>query len=145
MKLSWVLKSISLLLSAALVMGVPAALQAAPRCGDLFAFSGELVSQGKVDGVLTETLEGAGNFSSRYSINQAEALAAGERWLGAGYRQIGKDNSGVFVSADGRRRFRIDNGSLIGNHSPHKPHVHLELVHPFTGVVISNNHIPLNK
>lgn len=126
-----------------LLLFAPFMGQAAPRCGGVFSFSVEAVSQEKVAQVFAETLEGFGNFTSRYHISQSEALTLGELWLGAGYQQIGKERSGVFVSADGRRRFRIDNGSLMGNHSPHHPHIHLELLNPQTGMVLSNNHIPL--
>lgn len=126
-----------------ILLFAPVMGQATPRCSSLFSFSVEAVSPEKVSRVFAETLEGFGNFTSRYQISQSEALSLGELWLGAGYQQIGKERSGVFVSADGRRRFRIDNGSLDGNHSPHHPHIHLELLNPQTGMVLSNNHIPL--
>ncbi|WP_220128850.1 hypothetical protein [Bdellovibrio sp. KM01] len=124
--------------------------QSAPKCQAVFSdsvigkvTSVEAISETVINNVLIETIEGHGNITSRYSVNQSEALELGERWMGQKYSQIGKAGSGVFVSADGKRRFRIDNNSLLGNLSPHKPHVHLELVNPITQIVISNNHIML--
>jgi hypothetical protein len=114
--------------------------QSAPKCQAIF---GEFISEQTINDVLVETIEGHGNITSRFSVNQTEALELGERWMGENYTQIGKANSGVFLSADGKRRFRIDNNSLLGTHSPHKPHMHLELINPITEVVISNNHILL--
>lgn len=134
----------------AVVFVLPSSSFAAGTCESIFSSRTsskviEVVSAELVDKVLIETIEGVGNFSSRYVVNQSEALELGQKWLGSEYTQIGKDKSGVFVSSDGRRRFRIDNGSLVGTHSPHKPHVHLELINPATGVVLSNNHIPLGN
>ncbi|MEK2688774.1 hypothetical protein [Bdellovibrio sp. GT3] len=107
-------------------------------------FLNEKIDHQLIDSVIIETIEGQGNITSRYTVNQTEALAMGERWMGDGYKQIGKAGSGVFVSADGKRRFRIDNNSVLGNHAPGKPHVHLELVNPITQIVIANNHILLS-
>ncbi|UYL08172.1 hypothetical protein B9G69_014060 [Bdellovibrio sp. SKB1291214] len=107
-------------------------------------FFKESIDEKLLDDVIIETIEGHGNITSRFTVNQTEALALGEKWMGQEYSQIGKAGSGVFLSSDGKRRFRIDNNSVLGNHSPYKPHVHLELVNPQTQVVISNNHIILN-
>ncbi|WP_413561545.1 hypothetical protein [Bdellovibrio sp. HCB209] len=104
----------------------------------------ESVSEPLLNDVIIETIEGHGQITSRYRINQTEALSLGEKWMGSGYKEIGQPGSGVYLSADGRRRFRIDNNSVLGNHSPHKPHVHLELLEPISNIVIVNNHIILN-
>lgn len=105
----------------------------------------ESVSEPRLNDILVETIESHGQITSKFTVNQTEALELGQRWMGKDYKEIGKPGSGVFLSADGHRRFRIDNNSVLGNHSPHKPHVHLELVNPITNVVISNNHIVLNS
>ena len=70
------------------------------------------------------------------------SLAAGQKYLGSGYKEIGKPGSGVFHSADGAREFRIDRGSLNGAHAPGVPHVHFGVKDPETGKYISNNHVP---
>jgi len=71
-----------------------------------------------------------------------DLLKAGEKFLGSGYKEIGKSGSGVFRSADGTRQFRIDSGSLIGAHKPGVPHGHLEVYKPGAAKPIVNNHIP---
>lgn len=71
-----------------------------------------------------------------------EALEAGEKFVGPGYKEIGKPGSGVFRSSDGTRQFRRDNGSLSGSHPPNKPHVHLETYKPGANKPTVNNHIP---
>ena len=64
--------------------------------------------------------------------------------------KIGREVArGVFVSADGGRRFRVDAGSVAGHHGT-GPHVHLELLEPVAGEpgrsrVVSNNHIPMER
>ena len=97
----------------------------------------------KVDSVIQETLNGRSNFLSAHKLDADEALKAGEKFLGPNYKEIGKPGSGVFLSSDGTRRFRIDNGSLEGGHPPFVSHVHLEVVVPGQKKAISNNHIPL--
>ncbi|NBU21251.1 hypothetical protein EBS43_07565 [bacterium] len=96
----------------------------------------------KVDKVILETFEGKGNLTSKFKLSSDEELQAGEKWVGQGYKEIGKSNSGVFRSADGKRQFRMDNGSLSGAHKPNVPHVHLEEVMDNGTDFISNNHIP---
>jgi hypothetical protein len=135
-----------------MAFGVSVWAQSAPKCATVFSekssilsVRNETISETKIADILIETIEGHGNYSSRHSVNGAEAMEIGQRWLGDNYTQIGKADSGVFVSADGKRRFRIDKNSLMGNHAPHKPHVHLELVNPVTTVVLSNNHILLTE
>lgn len=87
-----------------------------------------------------ETLEGRGNLTGKFKLTADEALDAGKKWVGEGYieRQTG---NGVFVSRDGLRQFRIDNGSITGAHAPNVPHVHLEEIISQTGKFMANNHI----
>ena len=99
---------------------------------------------GKVDDVIAETLlANKRNITSQHTLNSDEALDAGLQFLGDGYKEIGKQGSGVFRSKDGMRQFRIDKNSLEGNHQPNIPHIHLETVNPDTGKFQVNNHIPL--
>ena len=96
-----------------------------------------------VDDVLAETAGAAKrNLTSSYTLSADEALTVGQRWVGQGYTELGKPGSGVFPSADGLRQFRMDNNSLIGNHAPGVPHVHLETYAPGARVPTVNNHIP---
>ena len=96
----------------------------------------------KVQAVIAETLSKKGNISSSYTLTANEILQAGEVFLGKGYKEIGKPGSGVFLSADEARRFRIDGNSLSGNHAPNIPHGHLETVMPGVAKPQTNNHIP---
>ena len=64
----------------------------------------------------------------------------GERWLGEGYKEIGKPGSGTYRSADGLKQFRIDRGSIEGKHPPYPRHFHLERYNQ-VGKRITNNHI----
>jgi len=96
-----------------------------------------------VDDVLAETASATQrNLTSSYTLSADEALAAGQRWVGEGYVELGKPGSGVFRSADGLQQFRIDGNSLLGNHAPGVPHVHLETYAPGARVPSVNNHIP---
>ncbi|MCG7399093.1 VENN motif pre-toxin domain-containing protein [Pantoea sp. ACRSC] len=99
-------------------------------------------SNSKIDGVINETLSGKKNFTSSITLTSDEALAAGLKFLGAGYKEIGKPGSGVYHSADGTKEFRIDSGSIGGAHAPGVPHVHFGVKNPETGKYISNNHVP---
>ena len=97
----------------------------------------------KVDDVIEETLgSNKRNLTSQHTLAADEALDAGEKFLGTGYKEIGKTNSGVFRSADGTRQFRIDKGLLTGSHAPNVPHVHLETFKPGANKPTVNNHIP---
>lgn len=147
----WLKISLITLVAFASLVGSSSFAQSASQCQSVFAvseskrlFLKESINENLLNDVIIETIEGQGNITSRYTINQTEALTLGEKWMGSKYSEIGKQGSGVFLSADKRRRFRIDNNSVLGNHSPHKPHVHLELVNPITSQVITNNHIILN-
>jgi len=97
---------------------------------------------GKVQEVIDETVGGSGNLTSRHTLSGDEALDAGEQWVRDGYREIGKEGSGVFRSADDTRQFRMDDGSLEGAHAPGVPHVHLEEVAPDGRTITTNNHVP---
>jgi len=99
-------------------------------------------SSRKVDQVIGETLSGKKNFTSSTTLTTDEALAAGQKYLGSGYKEIGKPGSGVFHSADGTKEFRIDSGSISGAHAPGVPHVHFGVKDTMTGKYISNNHVP---
>jgi len=99
-------------------------------------------SNSKIDNVINETLSGKKNFTSSITLSSDEALAAGLKFLGPGYREIGKPGSGVYHSADGTKEFRIDSGSIGGAHAPGVPHVHFGVKNPETGKYISNNHVP---
>lgn len=94
------------------------------------------------DAVIAETLAGKGNPTSTTTLSADDLLNAGIKFLGPGYKQIGKPNSGVFRSADGTRQFRIDNGSLTGSHPPGVPHGHLEVYKPGAAKPTVSNHIP---
>ena len=98
---------------------------------------------GVVDDVLAETLGATQkNITSSYTLTADEALTAGQGWVGQGYAELGKPGSGVFRSADGAQQFRMDANSLMGNHAPGAPHVHLEICAPGARVPTVNNHIP---
>lgn len=99
----------------------------------------------KIDAVIDETKNGKGNITSAHTLTAAEALTAGEKFLGPGYTEIGKPGSGVFRSADGLRQFRIDSNSIAGNHPPNVPHVHFETYPPGGNKPITNNHVPFTE
>ena len=95
--------------------------------------------------VIFETLNSRGNITSQHTLSADDALSAGIEFIGPGYREIGKPGSGVFRSNemfDGYyRQFRIDGGSLSGNHRPHIDHFHLQLIDD-NDIDVINNHIP---
>ena len=106
----------------------------------------DLSSEQKIQSVIDETLNtNSHSFTSRHILTEDEAMEAGIKWLGNGYKQVGPPDRGVFRSADGLRQFRIDNNSLLGNHNPYKPHVHMEIVAPDGRTFISKNHIIIRK
>lgn len=96
----------------------------------------------QADAVIAETLAGKGDLTSTMKLSADVLLEAGQKFIGPGYKEIGKSGSGVFRSADGTRQFRIDNNSLSGNHSPGVPHGHLETYAPGAAKPTTNNHIP---
>jgi hypothetical protein len=102
----------------------------------------EDASRSKVDDVIEETLKSnKKNITSKHTLTVDEALEAGEKFVGPGYKEIGKSGSGVFRSADGTSQFRMDSGSLSGSHPPNKPHVHLETYKYSANKPTVNNHI----
>lgn len=103
---------------------------------------GSMNGVSKVSAVIAETMAGKGNFVSSLMVKADELLAAGLRFLGQGYQEIGQPGSGVFRSADGLRQFRIDSNSLTGSHAPGVPHGHLEIYRPGAARPSVNNHIP---
>ena len=99
-------------------------------------------SNPKIKEVLMETLTGKGNITSKVILNSDEALDAGKRWIGDGYKEI---DTGVFRSADGKRQFRIDNCSLAGSHQPGVPHIHFKTYRGTKRKFEANNHVPLKN
>jgi hypothetical protein len=86
-------------------------------------------SEWKIDQIIEETSNSKiDSFTSNYEVTESEAIELGLKWLGEGYKIVGKPNDGVFRSSNGLKQFRIDKNSLLGNHGPWKPHVHLENV-----------------
>ena len=67
----------------------PLGLTATGRGDSCAAPSGTPGSPSKIDDVLAETRAGSGNFGSRHRVTESEALAAGELWVGPGYREMG--------------------------------------------------------
>ena len=63
-----------------------------------------------------------------------EALSAGTKWLGEGYREIAP---GVFRSADNTRQFRMVGSNLEGA----VPHVNFEVIGPDGRKIIENSHV----
>ncbi|WP_049767093.1 hypothetical protein [Waddlia chondrophila] len=97
----------------------------------------------KVDAVIHETMSNKGNIASRFRLSVDEALDAGQKFLGSGYREMGQSGSGVFRSANGLRQFRMDKSSLLGSHNPYLPHVHFETFKFSTDKrFYTNNHVP---
>ena len=114
----------------------------------------------KAKNVIEETKVGRGNITSQHTLNQDEAIAVGQKWIGKDYEVIDGDLfRSTKANADGTfNQYRIDNSSLSGAHPPNVPHIHLETIKidkkVFKGVggkettitkdqVITNNHIPI--
>ncbi|MEQ1905302.1 MAG: polymorphic toxin-type HINT domain-containing protein [Pirellulaceae bacterium] len=95
-----------------------------------------------VNDVLNESANAIGKITSTFKLNGDEVLLGALKWLQSGYREIGKSGSGVFLSKDGLRRFRMDPNSLLGKHPPFIPHVHFEWLDNL-GQVMGNNHVPI--
>lgn len=85
----------------------------------------------------TGTLKGLGNIGSHSVVDAGTALGAGQKWLGAGYKEIAP---GVFRSADGLRQFRMTNADILGRHGNIGSHVHFEALND-AGKVIENLHL----
>ena len=76
----------------------------------------------------------------------SEALELGEKFLGKGYKEI-VPKSGRYVSADGKRVFRMGTNDILGNHGG-GPHVNFETLIPNSAkpgkmMVDNNMHIYL--
>ncbi len=100
------------------------------------------ISQNASD-VINETFTSTqANITSSRTLTIDEALDAAEVFLGPGYTEIGRGR-GVYRSADGRRQFRIDDGSIGGKHPPNVPHAHFEIIPPGGGKPTINNHVPI--
>jgi hypothetical protein len=78
----------------------------------------------------------AAQLFNRGHLTPDAALRAGQKWLGAGYRELA---SGVFRSADGLRQFRM---TTLGSQGKFGPYVNFEALNP-AGKVIENSHIPI--
>ena len=73
-----------------------------------------------------------------------EALTTAQKWLGPGYKEIGKPGSGVYRSADGLRQFRMSATDVAGGHGKIGPHVHFEKFDA-AGEKLKNIHTPLSN
>ncbi len=106
-----------------------------------FRINEGMVQLNKADAVIRETFMRNGNFTSKYVLSAEEALEAGMKYLGSGYKELGNPARGVFRSMDGLRQFRIDNGSLMGNHRPFYSHIHYERFEIGSKYGTANNHV----
>lgn len=73
-------------------------------------------------------------------LTSEEALAAGEKWLGTGYKEIAP---GVYRSADGLRQFRMTTSDLLDLRQG--PHVHFESISPDGRTIIENSHVNITN
>lgn len=77
------------------------------------------------------------------NTNQLQSnFTAGVRFPEDEYTKTGKADSEVFRSADGQRKFRINNNSIQENHAPGVPHGYLEMYDQNSIKPKTNNHIP---
>jgi RHS repeat-associated protein len=117
----------------------------------VFGAVGDALGIGKnVDNVIKETVEGSGKLTSKTILTESEGLDAGIEFVGKDAKELGNSGSGVFRSvnsnSDGTvNQFRMDNGSLEGNHPPNESHVHLEVVKPDKKKPVVNNHVIIKK
>lgn len=72
-------------------------------------------------------------------VTATEALAAAEKWLGKGYKEIAP---GVFRSADGGRLFRMTDADILFQGSG-GPHVHFESIGADGRTIVENSHVYL--
>jgi hypothetical protein len=54
--------------------------------------------------------------AAQHALTSDEAIEAGQRWVGEGYREVGDMGSGVFHGADGSRQSRMGNGFFGMSH-----------------------------
>ena len=71
-------------------------------------------------------------------------LAEAIEFLGPGYKEVGKPGSGVFVSADGLRQFRMTERDILGLHGSIGPHFNFETFDA-SGRKLRNVHMPLTN
>ncbi len=57
-------------------------------------------------------------------VSSSEALDMADDFLGKGYTEVSR---GRFVSADGLRQVRIENGDLLGKHAG-GPHINFDIL-----------------
>ncbi|HCC83783.1 TPA: hypothetical protein DEP96_02955 [Candidatus Uhrbacteria bacterium] len=97
--------------------------------------------------IITETriaaAKGLENITSKFKPTISQLLDTGEKFLGKGYKEIGKNGSGVFRSLDESKQFRIDQNSLKGLHTPLLSHGHLEVIEK--GKSVTNNHVIIKE
>jgi hypothetical protein len=68
-----------------------------------------------------------------------KGLEIGERFLGAGYKEIAP---GVFRSSDGLRQFRMTDADILGKHGNVGPHFNFEILDA-SGNFLKNYHMPI--
>jgi hypothetical protein len=92
------------------------------------------------------------NLKDMSTMTEDEALKAGMDFVGEGYfeRTNPGDPSGIFVSADKTRQFRMTDKDLLGLHPPGVPHVNFEILQPVLhrpgkANIIENIHILLQS
>jgi len=95
----------------------------------------------KVSRIAAKPMAGLGNIGSHGVVDAGVALASAQKWLGAGYKEIGP---GVFRSADNLRQFRMAPTDLLGKHGTIGSHVHFEALNDF-GKVVENLHLPVSR
>lgn len=91
--------------------------------------------------VVAETAAGRRNLTSRFVLTADEALDAGETFVGPGGVWQGPNRFTRDMGDGTQRVFRLDPGSLAGNHPPKVPHYHLEVQPTDGGRSIINNHL----
>jgi hypothetical protein len=78
------------------------------------------------------------NLGQETTVPLSKVLDAAERWLGPGYKEVGKPGSGVFVSGDGLRGFRMAAGDLANPQGAN--HLHF-VSYDASGKVVENLHL----
>jgi RHS repeat-associated protein len=74
------------------------------------------------------------------TLTAERALVQGEKWVGAGYKEIAP---GVYRSADGLRQFRMTTSDLVDPRQG--PHVHFESISPDGRTIIENSHVKITN
>ncbi len=81
-------------------------------------------------GVLCCALNEVCDGIEEWECSSSQALELGQQFLGKGYREV-ISGSGRYVSADGKRAFRMGVNDILGKHGG-GPHVNLETLIPNT-------------